>query len=144
MAKPFGATHTINASKDNPVEAVQEICRGPGADYAFDAIGGAVTASQTLQMVKPGGHGVLVGMPAVDVTAQISPFMMVFGEKKLTGSFYGSVRANLDFPVLCELYMDGKLDLDNLISQTISLNEINQGFEDLKAGSVARTVIKMH
>jgi S-(hydroxymethyl)glutathione dehydrogenase/alcohol dehydrogenase len=143
MARSFGATHTVNASKDNVVEAVQEIVGGPGADFAFDGIGSEATASQVLDVIAPGGHAVLVGIPAVTVRSSFSPFGLVFHEKKLTGSFYGSVRADVDFPILCDLYLDGKLDLDRLVSQTISLDDINQGFEDLKSGSVARSVIDM-
>ena len=75
------------------------------------------------------------------VTAAISPAMMVFQEKALTGSMYGSVQPNLDFPILCDLYMDKKLNLDDLISRTYKLSEINEGFAQLKAGSHARGVV---
>ena len=66
---------------------------------------------------------------------------MVFQEKSLSGSFYGSVQPNLDFPILCDLYMDKKLNLDDLISRTYRLDEINEGFAALRAGSVARGVV---
>lgn len=142
LARFFGATHTINGTEQNTLEAVQDIVKGPGVDFAFDAIGTAVTASQVVDLIAPGGHAVLVGMPNVNVRAEISPFMMVLQEKKLTGSIYGSVRATVDFPLLCDLYMSGKLDLDSMISKTIALEDVNKAFEDLVQGSVARSVIQ--
>ena len=140
-AKSFGATDTINAKTENVAKRVKEITGGLGADYAFDAIGSQITATQIVDAIAPGGHATLVGIPAMTVTAPISPFMMVFQEKKLTGSFYGSVQPNLDFPILCDLYMDKKLNLDSLISRTYKLDEINEGFAQLKAGSHARGVV---
>ncbi len=140
-ARAFGATDTINAKTDNVVKAVRGLTGGLGVDYAFDAIGSQITATQIIEAVAPGGHATLVGIPAISVTAPVSPFMMVFQEKKLTGSFYGSVLPNLDFPILCDLYMDKKLNLDDLISRTYRLDEINDGFAQLKAGSHARGVV---
>ena len=140
FAKSFGATHTINAKTENVAKQVKAIT-GLGVDYAFDAIGSQITATQIIDAIAPGGHAVLVGIPAVTVSAPFSPFMMVFQEKKLTGSFYGSVQPNLDFPILCDLYMDKKLNLDALISRTYKLDEINEGFTQLKAGSGARGVV---
>ena len=139
-ARTFGATDIINAKSGNVIEQIRDLVRG-GVDYAFDAIGSAATASQVLDAIAPGGHAVLVGIPAMSVTASVSPFSMVFQEKALSGSFYGSVRANLDFPLLCDLYMDGRLNLDDLVSQTYRLDEINEGFARLRDGSVARGVV---
>lgn len=140
-AKAFGATDTVNAKTENVVKFVRSLTGGLGVDYAFDAIGSQITATQIIDAVAPGGHATLVGIPAIAVTAPVSPFMMVFQEKKLTGSFYGSVQPNLDFPILCDLYMDKKLNLDDLISRTYKLEEINEGFAQLKAGSHARGVV---
>lgn len=140
-ATKMGATHTINGKTDDVIKAVRGIVGKLGADFAFDAIGSAVTAAQVVQAVAPGGHGVLVGMPAVTVKAEISPFQMVMMEKKLTGSYYGSVRPSVDFPLLADLSMSGKLDLASLISRTYRLDEINDGFKNLVTGAVARGVI---
>ena len=74
---------------------------------------------------------------------RISPFMMVFTEKKLTGSYYGSVRPRVDFPILADLSMSKRLDLDSMISRTYAFDEINDGFKNLAAGTVARGVIMM-
>lgn len=141
-ARKFGATHTINAkSEPNVVKAVKAITGGLGVEYAFDAIGSQATAQQIIDMCAPGGHATLVGIPSVTTTATFSPFMMVFTEKKLTGSFYGSVRPSIDFPILADLAMAKRLDLDSLISRTYKLDEINEGFKNLAGGTVARGVI---
>ena len=100
------------------------------------------TALQALDAVAPGGHAVLVGIPAFAVRAPISPFNMVFGEKTISGTYYGSVRPDIDFPILADLDMDKKLNLDDLISRTYKFDEINEGFRLLVSGSVARGVIE--
>jgi S-(hydroxymethyl)glutathione dehydrogenase/alcohol dehydrogenase len=142
-ARQFGATHTINAKTTPAVAKAVKAITGLGVEYAFDAIGSQVTAQQVIDMCAPGGHATLVGIPSVTTTAAFSPFMMVFSEKKLTGSFYGSVRPSIDFPILAGLSMAGRLDLDALISRTYRFDEINEGFQNLAAGSVARGVIVM-
>lgn len=141
MAKTFGATHTINAKKDDVAKTVKSFTGGFGVDFAFDAIGTEPTAMQVIDIVAPGGHAVLVGIPHVQTKAQFSPFMMVFTEKKLTGSYYGSVRPTIDFPLLADLSLSKRLDLDSLISRTYKFDEINDGFKNLTSGSVARGVI---
>ena len=141
-AKTFGATHTINAKTEKDVpKAVKALTGGLGVEYSFDAIGSQITAQQCIEMCAPAGHATLVGIPAVTTTATFSPFMMVFTEKKLTGSYYGSVRPSVDFPILADLSMSKRLDLDSLISRTYKFDEINEGFKNLAAGTVARGVI---
>jgi S-(hydroxymethyl)glutathione dehydrogenase / alcohol dehydrogenase len=140
-AREFGATHTINAKTENALERVREVTSGLGVDYAFDAIGGDVTARLVVDAIASGGHAVLVGIPAFNVTAAISPFQMVYAEKKLTGTYYGSVRPSVDFGVLADLDMDRRLNLDALISRTYKFDEINEGFGLLTSGQVARGVI---
>ncbi len=137
-AKSFGATDVIDAKNENVVKRAKEMTGGLGVDYAFDAIGSDVTTVQIIDAVAPGGAAVMVGIPGSTVTAPISPFRMVFQAKSLTGSFYGSVQPNLDFPILCDLYMEKRINLDDLISRTYRLEEINEGFLALRAGSVAR------
>jgi S-(hydroxymethyl)glutathione dehydrogenase / alcohol dehydrogenase len=139
-ARNFGATHTINAKNENVVKAVRSITNG-GADYAFDAIGSETTVLQIIDCVCPGGVATMVGIPSVAVRAGISPAAMVFQEKTLASSFYGSVQPDIDFPILADLYMDKKIDLDSLISRTYQLNEVNEGFEQLRNGGVARGVV---
>ena len=139
-AKQFGATHTINGKTENVVKRVREITGG-GADYAFDAIGSEATVLQIVDCLCAGGRATMVGIPSVTVKAGISPASMVFQEKTLASSFYGSIQPDIDFPILADLYMDKKLDLDSLISRTYRLEEINEGFEQLRKGGVARGVV---
>ena len=143
FATRMGATHTINAKTENAVERVREITGGLGSDYAFDAIGSEKTALQVIDMIAPGGHAVLVGMPAIDTRAAFSPFHMVFFERKVTGTYYGSIRPRIDLATLADMAMSGQLNLDALISRTYKFDEINDGFKNLVAGSVARGVVVM-
>jgi S-(hydroxymethyl)glutathione dehydrogenase/alcohol dehydrogenase len=92
--------------------------------------------------VAPGGRAVLVGIPAFVVRAPISPSSMVWAEKTMSGTYYGSVRPDVDFPILADLDMDKKLNLDDLISRIYKFDEINEGFRLLVSGSVARGLIE--
>jgi S-(hydroxymethyl)glutathione dehydrogenase / alcohol dehydrogenase len=141
FAREFGATHTLNASRDKVVDEVRALTGGRGADYAFDAIGGEATTLQILDAIRPGGTAVIVGMAAMSVRAPITPYAMALQEKTLKGTMYGSVRPNLDFPKLCDLYLDGRLKIDQLISRTWKLDEINEGFAAMRGGQVARGVV---
>jgi S-(hydroxymethyl)glutathione dehydrogenase/alcohol dehydrogenase len=142
MAKTFGATHTVNTATDNdPVKKVKEITGGLGVDYSFDAVSIDKTQALGFDALAPGGHAVAVGISAPSMKAQYSPFMMVFSEKKVSGTFYGSVRPDLDFPVLVDHYMNKRLNIDGLISRTYKLSEINDGFKKMMAGEVARGVV---
>ncbi|MGI9381714.1 MAG: Zn-dependent alcohol dehydrogenase [Methyloligellaceae bacterium] len=140
-AKAFGATHTINAKSENVVERVRELTDGLGVDYAFDAIGGETTAVQVFEAVAPGGHAIIVGIPAFSARAPIAPSEMVYAEKTLSGTYYGSIRPGIDFGVLADLDMDKRINLDDLISRTYSFDQINEGFDLLMSGEVARGVI---
>ncbi len=141
FAKEFGATHTVNGKHENAVERARELTEGRGVDYAFDAIGGEATTLQIIDAIRPGGTAVIVGMAAMNVRAPITPYAMALQEKTLKGTMYGSVRPNLDFPRLVDLYLDGRLKLDQLISRTYTLEQINEGFEALARGQVARGVV---
>ena len=140
-AKEFGATHTINASGTSPVDFARSLTQGRGVDYAFDAIGGEATTLQIVDAIRPGGTAVIVGMAAMAVRAPITPYMMALQEKCIRGTMYGSVRPDLDFPKLVDLYMQGRLKIDELVSRTYRLEEINEGFAALRTGQVARGVI---
>jgi NDMA-dependent alcohol dehydrogenase len=141
FAKQFGATHLVNAGRQDPVERARELTGGRGVDYAFDAIGGEATTVQIVDAIRPGGVAVIVGMAATAARAPIAPYAMALYEKTLKGTIYGSVRPNLDFPILVDLYLEGRLRLDELISRTYTLDQINEGFEALRAGQVARGVV---
>ncbi|KAI9003847.1 alcohol dehydrogenase zinc-binding domain-containing protein [Hyaloraphidium curvatum] len=141
-AKQFGATHVINGKDKDTVAEVLKICPN-GVDYAFDAIGNSKVLEQIFNMLTPGGSAIEVGVAPQQQMSSLSPLMLNLKELKILGSMYGSARPQLDMPRLLALYKQGRLKLDELISKTFTLEQINEGFEELKAGGIARGVIKM-
>ncbi len=141
FAKQFGATHTINAKNEDPIKRAKELCDGLGADFAFEVIGNPKVLRQAFDCIRPGGSAVMVGAPPVnsEVTVEARPFM--FAEKILMGTWYGSSKPRIDFPRLVDLYMNGKLMIDQLISRTYKLEQINEAFAALERGEVARSII---
>ncbi len=138
-AREFGATDLVNAKEDDPVAKVRELTGG-GVDYSFEAIGLKVTSEQAYEMAGRGGTAVIVGM--VPPTEQISIASNIWvQEKTLKGSFYGSARFHLDMPRILNLYLQGKLNLDGLVSRRYPLAEINEAFDALRNGEVARSVL---
>lgn len=143
LAKQFGATHVINGGNGVDVIAeVNKICPG-GVEFAFDAIGNAKVLEQIFNMLRPGGSAVEVGIAPMQQMASINPFALAIQEKKILGSLYGSARPQVDMPRILALYKQGRIKLDELISKTLPLSKINEGFDMLKAGAVARAVIDM-
>jgi len=142
MAKEFGATATINASQSEPVSQVMGMTSQRGADVAFEVIGLQKTIDQTITMTRRGGQAILVGVPKMDAMVTLPAFFgLVLSEKTIKGCWYGSSNVQKDVPKLVELYKSGELKLDELISRTITLEEVNEAFEAMKTGEVARTVI---
>lgn len=141
LARRVGATETINATTTDVLEAVREITGGRGVDYAFEAIGGASTIELAYDAVCPGGTAVVVGQVPNGVKASFDPMVMSDREKRLIGSNYGSSSPPLDFPRIIDLYMAGKVPLDALLSQHVKLEEINEAFEEMKRGELARSII---
>jgi len=139
LAQQFGATHVVNSAKDDPVTAVRGLSPG-GADYAFEVIGRPDTIGQAYDAVRRGGMAVVVGLAPPGAEVSI-PADSLLGEKVLTGSSYGGARFRLDMPKLVELYLAGKLKLDELISRTYPLEGINDAFEAMRQGQVARSII---
>ncbi len=139
MAREFGATHFIDASKEDPVAKVRELTEG-GADYAFEVIGLPEAITQAFDMARPGGEAIVVGMAPIGSEAKISAPAFL-GEKVLRGCVYGSTRPRYDMPRIISLYQAGKLKLDELVSRTYPLEGINDAFAALKNGEVARSVI---
>jgi S-(hydroxymethyl)glutathione dehydrogenase/alcohol dehydrogenase len=141
-AKEFGATDVVDGSKDDAVQAVQRMTGG-GVDFAFEAIGLAKTAEQAFAMAKRGGKAVVVGM--IPVTQMVSvPGAAFLGEKGIIGSFYGSTRQTHDMPWLMELYRQGRLKIDELITKRWELGQINEAYASLKNGEVNRSVINFN
>lgn len=141
FAKTFGATDVVNASMSDPVEAVRELTAGLGVDYAFEVIGNPKTILQAYNMVRAAGTAVIVGMAHHQSEVSIPAQHLVSTERRLIGSFYGSCQPKVDMPKLLNLYTEGKLKLDELITRHYRLEQINEAFADMEAGENARGVI---
>lgn len=139
LAKTFGATDVVNGSEGDAVKQVRELTKG-GVHYAFEAIGLKVAAEQAFGMLRRGGTACVIGMIPVGQKVEV-PGYELLSEKRLMGSNMGSNRFRIDMPRYIDFYLDGRLKLDELVSARISLDDINDGFANMKAGSVARSVI---
>ncbi|HUQ40337.1 MAG TPA: Zn-dependent alcohol dehydrogenase [Acidimicrobiales bacterium] len=143
MAKEFGATDTVNASTGNAQSEVMGLTEQRGADVAFEVIGLQQTIDQTIGMARRGGQAILVGVPKFDAMVSVPAFFgLVLSEKTIKGCWYGSSNVQKDVPKLVDLYQKGELKLDELISHTIPLEGVNDAFETMKTGEVARSVIQ--
>lgn len=139
LARKFGATDVINAADVDAVEAVRELTRG-GVHHAFEAIGLKQTAEQAFSMLRRGGTATVIGMiaPGVKIEIKGTDFL---AEKRIQGSMMGSNRFPVDMPRLVDFYLSGKLKLDELISRRMPLENINEAFDELRRGELARSVI---
>jgi len=136
----FGATDVINSSNQNPVDIVHEITGG-GADFAFEALGLTETIEQAYESIRPGGKAVVVGMAPEDDNVSINALSLPRNEKVLMGSYYGSARPWIDLPRLVDLYLARRLRVDELVTRTYPLDEINVAYDALAQGDVARSII---
>jgi S-(hydroxymethyl)glutathione dehydrogenase/alcohol dehydrogenase len=139
MAEQFGATHAVDASEGDPVGRVRDLAGG-GVHYSFEAIGMKQTSEQAFGMLRAGGTCTIIGMIPVGQSVEI-PGYELLSEKRLMGSNMGSNRFRVDMPRYIDLYLDGRLKLDELVSRRIGLDEVNAGFDAMKAGEVCRSVI---
>jgi S-(hydroxymethyl)glutathione dehydrogenase/alcohol dehydrogenase len=140
LATVFGATDVINGGSADPVQAVLEMTGG-GVDYAFEAIGLSATALQAFEMIRPGRTAYLVGLPGTADTIQLPGTRMLLQARGLQGLFMGSNRFKRDIPMLANLYLQGRLKLDELVSERITLDSVNDGFAVMKTGVAARSVV---
>ena len=141
MAKNFGATDLVNAAEVNAVEAVRSLTEGRGADVTFEAVGTSQLQSESVEMTRPGGKAVFVGLSAMGSETTLSGATLARQEKTVMGSYYGTANTERDFPLFLDLYMAGKLNLDALVSKTYKLSQVNEAFESMLSGEVARGVI---
>lgn len=141
FAKTFGATHTVNASRGNPVTEVRALTGGRGVDYAFEVIGLPQTMRQAYDCLAKRGMAVVVGVTPMTTEVAVPVMSLVFEERVLTGSIYGSSRPRLDIPMLIDLYRAGRLKLDELLTRTYAFKEINEAYAALERGEVARSVV---
>ncbi len=140
-AREFGATHTIDASAGDPVEQIRTLTGGRGVDYAFEAIGAPKVMRQAYDTLAKRGMAVLIGVTPMATEVSVPVMSLVFEERVLTGSVYGSSRPRTDIPRLIGLYRAGKLKLDELLTRTYPFEQINQAYEALERGEVARSVV---
>ncbi|HZS93123.1 MAG TPA: Zn-dependent alcohol dehydrogenase [Chloroflexota bacterium] len=143
LARRFGATHTVDAAHEDAVAAIQELTGGRGADYAFEAIGLPSAMAQAVAAVRKAGTVVVVGLAPAGATVGIDALALTQQEKTLRGSLYGSARPRLDIPRLLDLYVAGKLKLEELVTRRYPLQDVNTAVEDLRRGEVARALLTM-
>ncbi|MCY1409472.1 S-(hydroxymethyl)glutathione dehydrogenase [compost metagenome] len=139
LARQFGATDVVNAKNGDAVQQVLELTRG-GVHYSFECIGLKQTAEQAFAMLKRGGTATVIGMIKPGTKLELDPYALLH-ERKIQGSLMGSNRFPVDMPNLVDFYMQGRLKLDEMISQRIRLEQINEAFDELRRGELARSVI---
>jgi Zn-dependent alcohol dehydrogenase len=151
FAKQFGATHGINAAKEDPIAKVREMMGGgfnAGVDHSFDAIGAKISMEQVLQLARgrrpgdrEGGQAILVGVPHGEPPTP--PMFMLFGGKVFRGAPGGCSDPDKDFPMMIRWFLEGKLPLDKMVTKTYSLEQINEACLDLRQGKIAgRAIVK--
>jgi S-(hydroxymethyl)glutathione dehydrogenase/alcohol dehydrogenase len=140
LAKAFGATDGIDASQGKVVKQIKILTEGRGVDHAIEAIGVKQTIEDAFGVLAKGGLATIVGMARYDLKVEL-PAIAFLNERRIQGSMMGGVRNGIDIPRYVDAYMDGRLKLDQLISRRRPLGEINEAFDDMKSGALARTVL---
>lgn len=140
-AREFGATHVVNASAEDPVAAIKRLTGGAGVSYSFVAVGDARAAEQAFRATEPGGTCVVIGLPPTGSQISVDAGLLVGPMRILRGSSYGGARTFVDFPRLVDLYLAGRLKLDELITRRYDISEVNEAFRALAAGEVARGLL---
>lgn len=142
-ARELGATHTINAREQDPVETIRALTGGNGADLVIDAVGVAATFQQAFEARDLAGRMVLVGVPEPGTTWDI-PLDQVFGRGgSIKSAWYGDCLPNRDFPMFVRHYQLGNLDLDRFVSERITLHDVEPAFAKMREGKVLRSVVEM-
>jgi Zn-dependent alcohol dehydrogenase len=139
-AEEFGATHAVDASKEDPVARVREITGGFGADYAFEAIGAPPVIELMLDCLHRGGEAYVIGVSPHGSRISLDPSLLV-QERVLSGSSFGGSRQRVDLPMIVDLFMQGRVKLRELVSRRLGLEDVNHAFEILDRGEVARSVL---
>jgi len=139
LAVRFGATHAIAADEET-IGSIKSLTAGRGADYVFEAAGSEASLQLALEVTRPGGQLVILGKTEVNRQVRLR-FGSMMGEKRIIRSSYGGARPRRDFPWLAQLYLDGKLNLDGLISSRLPLERINEGFDAMRRGEGIRHVV---
>ncbi|MDN5780397.1 MAG: zinc-binding dehydrogenase, partial [Humibacillus sp.] len=143
QAKKFGATHTVNSKAVDAVEAVRELTGGFGADVVVEAVGRPETYEQAFYARDLAGTVVLVGVPTPELEVTL-PLIEIFGRGgALKSSWYGDCLPSRDFPMLVELYKQGRFDLDAFVTERIGLGDVEAAFEKMHGGNVLRSVVEL-
>ncbi|KUM39135.1 S-(hydroxymethyl)mycothiol dehydrogenase [Arthrobacter sp. EpRS71] len=142
-AKELGATHTVDSSANDPIEEIRALTGGFGADVVIDAVGRPETYKQAFYARDLAGTVVLVGVPTPEMTLEL-PLLDVFGRGgSLKSSWYGDCLPSRDFPMLVDLYKQGKLDLDAFVTERITINQVEEAFDKMHDGAVLRSVVEL-
>lgn len=141
MATENGATDTVDASASDPVAAVRELTGGRGADYSFEVVGLSATIAQAYAMARRGGTVTVVGAGRFDDQVSFGAMNLMYDAKRLLGSVYGSADPERDIVRLLGLVEAGSLDLNRLVTRRIGLEQINEAFQAMVDGDVARSVV---
>ncbi|GLU49589.1 S-(hydroxymethyl)mycothiol dehydrogenase [Nocardiopsis ansamitocini] len=140
-ARDFGATHTVNSGSTDPIEAIRELTGGNGADVVIDAVGRPETYEQAFYARDLAGTVVLVGVPTPEMRIDL-PLLDVFGRGgALKSSWYGDCLPSRDFPMLINLYLQGRLDLGRFVTEKVGLNDVEEAFAKMHRGDVLRSVV---
>lgn len=143
LAATLGATHTVNSSETDPVDAIRSLTGGFGADVVIDAVGRPETYRQAFNARDLAGRVVLVGVPTPEMTIEL-PLLDVFGRGgSLKSSWYGDCLPSRDLPMLVDQYKLGRLDLDAFVSERIGLGDVEAAFDKMAAGTVLRSVVEL-
>lgn len=140
LARRLGATHAVSAGDGQTVDVVQEITRG-GADYAFEAVGSARVLGQAYAATRRGGRTVTIGLPDPGQRLDLQAVTLVAEERALLGSYMGSAVPRRDIPRFLDLYLAGRLPVDELVSQRVELPALNAAFDALREGAVVRQLL---
>jgi S-(hydroxymethyl)mycothiol dehydrogenase len=140
-ARDFGATHTIDASAEDPVEAVRAVTGGFGADVCIEAVGHPKVFEQAFFARDLAGTLVQVGVPTPEMSIEL-PFIELFGRGgRIKPSWYGDCLPSRDFPMLVDLHLEGRLPLERFVSETIGLDDVEEAFTKMERGDVLRSVV---
>lgn len=141
LARAFGATDGVNAAETDAVTAVRELTGGAGVDHAFEVIGRRQTAEQAIAMLRVGGMASLIGIHDEGATIEIDVNAMLRGQFRVQGVFMGRSDIKRDIPMFASLFLQGRFNLSDLVAAEISLDEINEAYDQLRSGKAARSVI---
>jgi S-(hydroxymethyl)glutathione dehydrogenase/alcohol dehydrogenase len=145
LARICGATHLLGPAQGDAashIDAVKALTAGRGADFVFECAGAEAALQLSLDCTRPGGSLTILGKVNVDKKVSLR-FGSMMGERRIVRSSYGGARPRRDFPWLARLYLDGRLKLDELITQRLPLERIDEGFDAMRLGRTLRTVLEI-